>query len=243
MNKLMVVGIGPGNTANMTEACCHALLSADAIFGYTAYIQLLKPRFPHKNFFETGMKSEVARCRAALCLAAEGKVVSLVSSGDAGIYGMASLVYELSPEFPSVTIEVVPGITAAISGAALLGSPVGHDFAVISLSDLLTSWDLIAKRLRAVAAGDLVICIYNPASYGRPDHLKRSCDILLEILPPSRVCGLVRNIGRNEESYTITTLGTLRNIQADMLTTVFIGNAKTRVINGKMITPRGYGNA
>lgn len=243
MNRLMVVGIGPGNTANMTEACRNAILSADAIFGYTAYIQLLKPWFPHKNFFETGMKNEVARCRAALGLAAEGKAVSLVSSGDAGIYGMASLVYELSPEFPSVTIEIVPGITAAISGAALLGSPVGHDFAVISLSDLLTSWDLIEKRLRAVAAGDLVICIYNPASYGRPDHLKRSCDILLEILPPSRVCGLVRNIGRNEESYAITTLGALRNIPVDMLTTVFIGNAKTRVINGKMITPRGYSNA
>ena len=240
MNKLMVVGIGPGNTANMTEACRNALLSADAVFGYTPYIQLLKPWFPHKNFFETGMKSEVERCRAALGLAAESKTVALVSSGDAGIYGMASLVYELSPEFPSVTIEVVPGITAAISGAALLGSPVGHDFGVISLSDLLTPWEVIEKRLRALAAGDLVICIYNPASYGRPDYLKRACDIVLEILPSSRICGVVRNIGRTEESYAITTLGSLRNTQADMLTTVFIGNAKTRVINGKMITPRGY---
>jgi precorrin-3B C17-methyltransferase len=239
----MVVGIGPGNAVNMTEACRNALLGADAIFGYTPYLQLLKPLFPHKTFFGTGMKGEVARCRAALGLAAEGKVVSLVSSGDAGIYGMASLVYELSPEFPSVTIEVVPGITAAISGAALLGSPLGHDFAVISLSDLLTSWDLIEKRLRAVAAGDLAICIYNPASHGRRDHLKRACDILLEILPPDRVCALVRNIGRTEETYALTTLGALRTRQVDMLTTVFIGNAKTRVLNGKMITPRGYRHA
>jgi precorrin-3B C17-methyltransferase len=236
----MVVGIGPGNTANMTEACRNAILSADAVFGYTAYIGLLKPWFPHKNFFQTGMKSEVDRCRAALGRAAEGKTVALVSSGDAGIYGMASLVYELSPEFPSVTIEVIPGITAALSGAALLGSPVGHDFGVISLSDLLTPWDLIEKRLRALAAGDLVICIYNPASHGRPDYLKRSCTILLEILPPSRICGWVRNIGRSEERYAITNLGALQNIHADMLTTVFIGNAETRVIKGKMITPRGY---
>jgi precorrin-3B C17-methyltransferase len=239
----MLVGIGPGNAANMTEACRNALLSADAIFGYTPYLALLKPLFPHKAFFGTPMKGEVARCRAALHLAAEGKVVSLVSSGDAGIYGMASLVYELSPEFPTVSIAVVPGITAALSGAALLGSPLGHDFAVISLSDLLTPWDLIERRLRAIAAGDLAICIYNPASNGRREHLKRSCDILLEILPPDRVCALVRNIGRADEGYTLTSLGELRTMHTDMHTTVFIGNANTRVINGKMVTPRGYRHA
>jgi cobalt-precorrin 5A hydrolase/precorrin-3B C17-methyltransferase len=241
--KLMVVGIGPGNKANMTEGCLRALVSADAIFGYTAYIQLLKPLFPQKNFFATSMKSEVERCRSALQCAAEGGAVALVSSGDAGVYGMASLAYELSPEFPQVAIEVIPGVTAAVSGAAALGSPVGHDFGVLSLSDLLTPWEVIEKRLQALAAGDLVICIYNPASRGRKDHLKRACDILLKILPSDRICAWVRNIGRNEERYAITSLEALRNTAVDMHTTVFIGNAHTRIIRGKMITPRGYPHA
>jgi precorrin-3B C17-methyltransferase len=239
----MVVGIGPGNAENMTEACRNAILSADVVLGYIVYIQVLKPLFPGTMFWGTGMKTEVARCREALRLAAEGKAVALVSSGDAGIYGMSSLVYELSSEFPSVTIEVVPGITAAISGAALLGSPVGHDFAVISLSDLLTPWDVIEKRLRAAAAGDFAICIYNPASYHRPDHLKRACTVLLETLPSEQVCGLVHHIGRHEEQVVITSLGALPNAQVDMFTTVFIGNSKTRIIEGKMITPRGYEHA
>jgi precorrin-3B C17-methyltransferase len=224
----------------MTEACRTALGAADVVLGYTAYIQVLKPLFPQTTFWGTGMKHEAERCREALRLAAEGKEVALVSSGDAGVYGMASLVYELSPAFPTVTIVVVPGITAALSGAALLGSPVGHDFAVISLSDLLTPWDLIEKRLRAAAAGDFVICIYNPASHHRPDHLKRACTILLETLPPDRVCGLVRHIGRPQESTALTRLEELRNTPADMFTTVFIGNARTLIINGNMITPRGY---
>jgi precorrin-3B C17-methyltransferase len=239
----MVVGIGPGNAENMTEACRNALLTADVVLGYTVYIQLLKPLFSGKIFLETGMKTEVARCREALLLADEGKAVALVSSGDAGIYGMASLVYELSREFPLVHIEVVPGITAAISGAALLGSPIGHDFAVISLSDLLTPWEVIEKRLQAAAAGDFAICIYNPSSYHRPDHLKRACAVLRKTLPAEQVCGLVHHIGRQEEQVVITSLGALPNAQTDMFTTVFIGNSKTRVIDGKMITPRGYDHA
>jgi precorrin-3B C17-methyltransferase len=186
------------------------------------------------------MKTEAARCRESLTLAGEGKRVCLVSGGDAGVYGMASLVLELAADFPDVTVEIIPGVTAASSGAALLGAPLGHDFAVISLSDLLTPWELITKRLRQAAAGDFVICIYNPASQSRKDYLKKAAAILLETLPPERVCGLARNIGREGESVQITTLGNLGETDADMVATVFIGNSKTTVINGKMVTPRGY---
>jgi precorrin-3B C17-methyltransferase len=153
---------------------------------------------------------------------------------------MASLALELSVEFPSVSVELLPGITAASSGGALLGAPLGHDFAIISLSDLLTPWELIEKRLRAAAAGDFAICIYNPKSHNREDYLEKAAAILLETLPPERICGLAHNIGRDGENTTITTLGGLSTADADMFTTVFIGSSSTKVINGKMITPRGY---
>jgi len=243
MTKLTVAGIGPGNTETMTIACRAALTEADVIIGYTGYIELLRPIFPDKDFRPMPMKTETARCRESLALAAEGKQVCLVSGGDPGVYGMASLVLELAPEYPAVVVEILPGVTAASSGAALLGAPLGHDFAVISLSDLLTPWELITKRLRQAAAGDFVICIYNPASHKRRDYLQKAAMILLETLPPERVCGLAHNIGREEESIQITTLGTLGEIETDMFTTVFIGNSKTSVINGKIVTPRGYNQA
>jgi len=240
MAKLTVTGIGPGNPETMTIACRAALLEADVIIGYTGYIELLRPIFPDKEFRPMPMKTETARCRESLALAAEGKRICLVSGGDPGVYGMASLVLELAPEFPAVVVEILPGVTAASSGAALLGAPLGHDFAVISLSDLLTPWELITNRLRQAAMGDFVICIYNPASHNRGDYLKKAQAILLETLPPERVCGLASNIGRNGESIQITTLGILGQMEADMFTTVFIGNSKTSVANGKMVTPRGY---
>ena len=139
-----------------------------------------------------------------------------------------------------MAVEILPGVTAASSGGALLGAPLGHDFAVISLSDLLTPWELIGKRLRQAAAGDFVICIYNPASQNRHDYLQKAADILLETLPPERICGLARNIGREGESARTCTLKELRDAEADMFTTVFIGNSKTTLINGRMVTPRGY---
>jgi precorrin-3B C17-methyltransferase len=186
------------------------------------------------------MKSEIERCRASLRLAADGKIVCLVSSGDSGVYGMASPVLELAAEYPSVKIEIVAGVTAALSGGALLGAPLAHDFVVISLSDLLTPWPLIEKRLRAATEGDFAICIYNPGSHGRKDSLAHAADILLEKLPPDRVCGVTRKIGRDGEAAELTTLGALCTLQPDMNMTVFIGSSRTRDVNGKMVTPRGY---
>ena len=170
----------------------------------------------------------------------KGKKVAMICSGDAGVYGMAGLVLSLAEKYPETEVVIVAGVTAALSGAARLGAPLMNDFAVISLSDLLTPKDVIEKRLRAAAAGDFSICLYNPSSKKRTDHLRRTCDILLEIVPPETVCGLVRSIGREGESCTLTTLGELRDTQVDMLTTVFVGNSRTRVMDGRMVTPRGY---
>jgi precorrin-3B C17-methyltransferase len=240
VSKLTIAGIGPGGAAFMTAACRDALEGADIIAGYTAYIELVRPLYPHKEYLSTPMKSEIERCRESLRLASAGKNVCLISSGDSGVYGMASPVFELAGDYPGVEIELVPGVTAALSGGALLGAPLANDFAVISLSDLLTPWDLIEKRLRAAAVGDFAICVYNPGSFGRKESLCRAADILLEILPLERVCGITRNIGREGESAVITTLGALKLIQPDMNMTVFIGNSLTRVLNGKLVSPRGY---
>ena len=239
---LFAVGIGAGAEGQMTGDCRAALASADLIVGFSSYIKLVRPFFPDKDYIDTPMTTEEERCRRALELAASGKRVCVVCSGDAGIYGMASLLYELSPKFPGVTIEVVPGVTAACSGAAMLGAPLSHDFAVISLSDLLTPWELIEKRLTAVGIGDFAVCLYNPGSHKRRDHLMRACDILLAHKPPETVCGLARNIGREGAETRILTLAELRDTRVDMFTTVFIGNSQTMDLGGKVITPRGYKN-
>ena len=241
MAELYVIGIGPGNAANLTEAARSALEKAELICGYTLYAELLRPLYPEKEYYTTGMTGEIERCRYCLAQAAAGKTVALVCSGDAGVYGMAGPVLELRPEYPGVTVKIVPGVTAALSGAALLGAPLGHDFCVISLSDRLTDWALIEKRLRMAARGDFAICLYNPASRHRADYLKRACDILLSELDGGTVCGLARLIGREGESWQIVDLKTLRDTEADMFTTVFIGSSQTREIAGKMVTPRGYG--
>ena len=188
------------------------------------------------------MTQEARRCQMALDLAKSGKTVALVCSGDSGIYGMAALVYELRGENSEPEVEVVPGLTAACSGGAVLGAPLTHDFAVISLSDRLTPWETIENRLRCAAEGNFAIAIYNPASHGRPDHLKRACDILLRVLPEERLCGIVRNIGREGQCSRILTLGELQAADVDMFCTVFVGNSSTKVVNGALITPRGYRN-
>ncbi len=242
MGKLYAVGFGPGDAGNMTEACRSCLQNADVIVGYSGYIKMLRPLFPEQDFYETGMTRENERCQSAIDLAREGKTVCVVSSGDSGVYGMASLIFELAEGKPGIEIEIIPGVTAAISGAALLGAPLGHDFAVISLSDLLTPWEAIEKRLRAAAAGDFSISLYNPGSKKRAGHLRAACDILLESLPADRQCGIVRNIGRNGQSISLMTLGELRETEANMTETVFIGNSATREIGGRMVTPRGYRN-
>ena len=242
MGKVIVVGIGPGNYENMTIRADRALRGSDAIVGYGVYVNLVKERYPDKAFYETPMTQEAKRCALALELARAGKTAAMVCSGDSGIYGMAALVYELRGESEEPEIEVVPGLTAACSGAAVLGAPLTHDFAVISLSDRLTPWETIENRLRCAAEGNFVIAIYNPASHGRPDHLKRACDILLRVLPEERLCGIVRNIGREGQSSRILTLGELQAADVDMFCTVFVGNSSTKVVNGALITPRGYRN-
>lgn len=238
--KVTVIGLGPGGGVDLTGRARAALEGCDLIVGYTAYIELVRPDFPEKEVLSTGMRREVDRCRAAVEAALTGKDVAVVCSGDSGVYGMAGLIYEVAQEYDPIEIEVIPGITAACGGAAVLGAPLTHDFAVISLSDLLTPWEKIEKRLTAAAQADFVICLYNPSSRNRPDYLQRACDILLRDKAPDTVCGTVRNIGREGEEGKLLTLAQLRDTQVDMFTTVFIGNSQTKVLGGKMVTPRGY---
>ena len=240
MNKIYIVGMGPGKEEMMTQQALDVLEWADVIIGYTVYIKLLGEKFTDKELLTTPMRQEKHRCHLCFKKALEGKKVALICSGDAGIYGLASLMYEIGQEYEGVELEVIPGITAANSGAAVLGAPLNHDFCTISLSDLLTPWDKIEKRLVAAAEGDFVIALYNPSSHKRKDYLERACDILLRIIEPKRPCGYVENIGRDGTSYTVCTLGELKSAQVNMFTTVFIGNAGTRIIDGKLVTKRGY---
>ena len=238
--KLYVVGIGPGSEEDMTIKARNTLEKCDHIYGYKVYCDLVKPLFPDKEYITTAMTGEEKRVELALSKAAEGCDVALICSGDAGVYGMAGLAYEFGERFPDVKIEIIPGVTAALSGAALLGAPLIHDFCLISLSDRLTKMELIEKRLRAAASADMVIVIYNPESKGRKGYLSHACDILMEVLPPDRVCGIARNIGRCEEGCNVMTLNELKDAQADMFCTVFIGNSSTKDFSGFMVTPRGY---
>lgn len=243
MSKLYVVGIGPGKFEGMTCEAVRALGESDVIVGYTVYVDLVKDHFPDKTFLTTPMRRETERVELALGEAAAGKTVAMVCSGDAGVYGMSGLCEEMAEKYPGVTVKTVPGVSAVLSGAAILGAPLMHDFAVISLSDLMTPWALIEKRLRAAAAADFVICLYNPSSHKRKDYLKRACDVVLESAAPGTVCGVARNIGREGEETEIMSLGALRSAEVDMFSTVFIGNSQTRVVHGKMVTPRGYDHA
>lgn len=240
MGKIYIVGMGPGNEDMMTGQAIAALESADVIIGYTVYIKLLSERFHEKELLTTPMRKEKERCCLCFEKALEGKTVALVCSGDAGIYGLASLMYEIGQNHKTVELEVIPGITAANSGAAVLGAPLNHDFCTISLSDLLTPWEKIEKRLVAAAQGDFVIALYNPSSHKRKDYLMKACDILLQVLEPERPCGYVENIGRNGTNYTVCTLRELKSAQVNMFTTVFIGNNGTKIIDGKLVTRRGY---
>ncbi len=238
--KLYVVGIGPGGQNQITPAAMQAMQESDIIAGYTVYVDLVKDQFPEKEFLTTAMKQEVDRCRMAIEQVVNGKTVSMICSGDAGVYGMAGLIYELAQQYPPIEIQVIPGITAAMSGAAVLGAPLIHDFAVISLSDLLTPLDLIMKRVELAAEGDFVLCFYNPASKKRADYLSRACQLIMKHRSPETLCGYVRNIGRDGEESCTMTLRELEQAQVDMFTTVFVGNSQTKLINGKLVTPRGY---
>lgn len=238
---VFVVGLGPGGPQFLTAQAQSALQQAEVLCGYTVYLDLIRPYFPDKTFYSTGMTKEIDRCRWALETARSGKTVALVCSGDAGVYGMASPLLELAEQFPAVTVEIAPGLTAALSGGAVLGAPLAHDFCVISLSDRLTPWVVIEKRLAAAAMGDFCVALYNPSSKERPDYLEKAVRILLENgKSPETVCGLVRNIGREGQSHVILPLAQLEHTPVDMFTTVFIGNAQTRELQGRMVTPRGY---
>jgi precorrin-3B C17-methyltransferase len=238
--KLWVVGIGPGGYEQMTMRAASVIDACDVIAGYTVYTDLIKERFPDKEILTTPMKQEEKRCRMAIERALAGSRVAMVCSGDAGVYGMAGLILELCEQYPPLDVEIVSGVTAALSGAAALGAPLMHDFAVISLSDLMTPWETIEKRLAACASADMGICLYNPASRKRADYLKKACEIIMKYQPAETICGFVRQIGREGEESQVMSLRELADYQADMFTTVFIGNSKTKVIGGRMVTPRGY---
>jgi len=238
---IYVVGIGPGETKGMTISAYDALKASDVIVGYTVYVDLVKSEFPDKEFLVTGMTREIERCNLCIELANAGKTVSLVCSGDAGVYGMASPLLEVLPADSDIEVVVVPGVTAANSGAAVLGAPLNHDFCVISLSDLLTPWETIEKRLKAAIEGDFAIAIYNPSSKKRADYLKRACEIMLNAgAKEDRACGYVMNIGREDTKAHTCTLKELSNEEVNMFTTVFIGNSMSYIKNGQLITKRGY---
>lgn len=242
MNKIYVVGIGPGSYDQMTGKAIQALKESDVIIGYTVYVDLVKDYFPEKEFLTTPMKKEVDRCVLAFEEAEKGKVVSMICSGDAGVYGMAGLMYEVGEKYPDVELSIIPGVTAATGGAAVLGAPLIHDFCLISLSDLLTPWEKIENRLLCAAKGDFVICLYNPSSKKRHDYLQKACDLVMKYQSPDTVCGIVGHIAREGEVSRVMTLKELRDTQVDMFTTVFIGNSQTKELRGKMVTPRGYRN-
>ena len=240
MKKLTVVGMGPGEYESMTLRAVKALNTCDVIVGYTVYVDLAKPYFPDKEFLTTPMKREIERCEMAFAEAEKGRSVVMICSGDAGIYGMAGPILALGEKHPEVEIEVIPGITAALSGGAVLGAPLMHDFAVISLSDLLTPWETIENRLDAAAKTDFSICLYNPSSRKRSTYLAKACEIMLEYKAEDTVCGIVKNIAREGETMQTLTLKELKETTVDMFSTVFIGNKQTKVIREKMVTPRGY---
>lgn len=240
--KIYVVGLGPGGWNQMTQRAMDALEECEVIAGYSVYVDLIRERFQHKKLVSTPMKKEADRCHIAIQEALKGQTVAMVCSGDAGVYGMAGLMYEVAQQYDPIEIEIVPGITAACSGAAVLGAPLIHDFAVISLSDLLTPWELIEKRLECAAMADFVICLYNPSSKKRQDYLNKACKIVLQHREENTKCGFVQNIGREGETGKVLTLSELKDTQVDMFTTVFIGNSQTKDIGGKLVTPRGYKN-
>lgn len=239
-HRISIVGMGPGREDMMTGEALRALEQADVIVGYTVYLKLLGERFCGKELLSTPMRQEKERCMRCFEEAEKGKRVAMICSGDAGIYGMASLMYEIGKDHPDTELMVIPGITAASSGAAVLGAPLNHDFCVISLSDLLTPWEKIERRLAAAAQGDFAIAIYNPSSHRRKDYLMRACDILLRHMEGERACGYVENIGREGTRAVTCTLRELREAQVNMFTTVFIGNSESEIVQGRLITKRGY---
>ncbi len=237
--KIYVVGIGPGNMEDISIRAYNTLKNVDIIAGYITYVDLVKDEFSEKEFYVSGMKKEIDRCEKVLELAKEGKKVALISSGDAGIYGMAGIMIEVALG-SGIEVEIIPGITSSVAGASLVGAPLMHDQAVISLSDLLTDWEVITKRIDRASDGDFVISLYNPKSKGRTEQIVEAREIMLKYKAATTPVALLRHVGREDENYTLTTLEDMLNHEIDMFTVVIVGNSKTYVKDGKMITPRGY---
>lgn len=241
--RIRVVGIGPGCPDLISPRALKALKEARVVVGYKTYIGLLGDLVEGREVISTGMTREVDRCAAAIDRARSGNDVAVVSSGDPGVYGMAGLVLEILERdglAENIDVEVIPGITSATAAAARIGAPLMHDFAVISLSDLLTPWEVIEKRLHSAAAADFVLVLYNPASHRRVGQIKRAREILMEYKPGETPVGIVRNADREGEEITLTDLRNMPEFNVDMLSTVIVGNSSTRRLGRFMITPRGY---
>ena len=236
--KIYVVGIGPGKKGDMTFRAYEAMEKSDVIVGYKTYTDLVKGYYPDKEIVSSSMMKEVDRCTDVLKMAKDGKNVALISSGDAGVYGMAGIMLEIADD--KIEVEVIPGVTATNAAAAITGAPVTHDYVTISLSNLLTDWELIKKRLELAAQGDFVVSIYNPKSRGRVTQIEEAQKIMLKYKPKTTPVAIVRNAGRENEECVVTTLEDMTKHEIDMLTIVIIGNSNTYVKNGKIITPRGY---
>lgn len=239
MGKIYVVGMGPGNKENMTFRAYKAMEDSDILIGHKTYINLVEDMFSHKELVRSAMKKEIDRCQETLKMARDGKVVSLISSGDAGVYGMAGIMLEVASG-SEIEVEVVPGVTSANASGSVVGAPIMHDHATISLSDLLTDWELIKKRVDLASEGDFVISLYNPKSFSRTTQIVEARDIMLKHKREDTPVAIVRNTGRQEQEYVLTNLKNMLDEEINMFTTVIIGNSKTYVVEDKMITPRGY---
>lgn len=238
---IYVIGIGPGSKEMMTIEAIEAMKDCEVIVGYKTYINLITEFIKDKEVLQNGMRQEIDRCKQAVEIAKQGKKVAVISSGDAGIYGMAGLILELvSKEKQDIKVKVIPGVTASIGAAAILGAPIMHDFCHISLSDLLTPWEVIEKRLKLAAEADFVICLYNPRSKGRREHLSKAFKIMSEFKDGKTPVGIVKDVGREKEEKFICTFETMDFERVDMTTMVVIGNKSTFIYDDLMITPRGY---
>ena len=238
---IYVIGIGPGSRDLMTQEAIAAMEDAEVIVGYKTYIKLVEDFIKDKEVVQNGMRKEVDRCQDAINIAKTGKKVAVISSGDAGIYGMAGLILELiTKQNLDIPVKVIPGVTASIGAAAVLGAPIMHDFCHISLSDLMTPWEVIEKRLRLAAEADFVICLYNPRSKGRSEHLAKAFKIMGEFKDDSTPVGIVKDVGRADQEKFICTFDTMDFERVDMTTMVIIGNKSTYIKDDLMITPRGY---
>ena len=242
MKRIIIAGIGPGSKEDITPAVLEAVQEADAIVGYKYYFQFIEAYVkPGCECIDTGMKKERERAEQAFELAEQGMTVCVISSGDAGIYGMAPLIYEMAKERNSnVEISVLPGISAFQKAASLLGAPIGHDLCIISLSDLMTPWEVIERRIKAAATGDFVTAVYNPKSHGRYWQLYRLQDLFLQERSADTPVGYVRQAGRDEQEIKVTTLAAFDPEDVDMFTVILIGNSQSYISDSKIITPRGY---